>query len=243
MKNTARRKHPVIKVLLYHEIGPYPRESANLDCFCAQSLFREQMRLLKASGIPVLTAADACATVGHVPRPNTDSVVLTFDDGDAGFLEYALPVLQEFSFPATVFAVAGQLGQRAGWVKDSRNAIPLMTAQQLRSLDPAQIDVGSHSMTHRKLTDVSLAEATDELGQSKALLEDVLGRPVTAFAYPHGRYNAHMMQLVEAAGYRYAYSTDGERIFGDPADRFRLPRKYITYYDNLDTFKAKVQSC
>lgn len=231
---------PAVSVLLYHEIGLQPRASANLDCFCALGQFAEQMRFLKASGFAVRAASEVYESLHRGERPSADTVVLTFDDGDTSFLDLAMPVLESLAFPSTVFAVAGQLGRPAGWVRDPRNAVPLMTAAQLRSLAAVGVDIGSHSMTHPRLTELSGAQALGELRDSKHLLEDLLGRPVTSFAYPHGRYDDGVAGLAEAAGYRYAYSTDGQGQVDGGSDRFRIPRKYITYHDNLDSFAAKL---
>lgn len=233
---------PALSVLLYHEIGPQPRATANLDCFCSCDRFVEQMRFLRDRAIAVRAAGEVYECLARGERLAADTVVLTFDDGDTGFLRFALPVLQEFGFPATVFAVAGQLGRAAGWVKDSRDAMPLMSAGQLRSLPADLVDIGSHSMMHRKLPELPIEQVMDELRDSKKLLEDVLGRQVTAFAYPHGRYDAGTIGLVEAAGYRYAYTTDGQRDVEGGSDRFSIPRKYVTYHDTLESFAARFTS-
>jgi peptidoglycan/xylan/chitin deacetylase (PgdA/CDA1 family) len=234
-----RAAAPALSVLLYHEIGPQPRATANLDCFCTHERFVEQMHFLRDRAIAVRAAGEVYDSLARGEHLAADTVVLTFDDGDTGFLRFALPVLEELGFPATVFAVAGQLGRAAGWVKDPRNAVPLMSAGELRSLPAGLVDIGSHSMMHRKLPELPTEQARAELRDSKELLEDVLGRPVTAFAYPHGRYDAGTVGLVEAAGYRYAYTTDGQREVEGGSDRFAIPRKYVTCHDTLDTFAAR----
>jgi peptidoglycan/xylan/chitin deacetylase (PgdA/CDA1 family) len=230
----------MLSFLLYHEIGPRPRPSANLDCFCTEERFRAQMRFLKDQAVPVLPAAETCALLSRSSTTGQHGVVLTFDDADTSFLQYALPVLQELDFPSAVFAVAGQLGQLAGWVKDPRNALPLMSGQQLRSLLAHRVELGSHSMSHRKLTELSEAQTITELRDSRSVLEDVLGRPVLSFAYPHGRYDARIMELAAAAGYIDAYSTDGTHSFAGLGFRLRVPRKYITCHDDLDAFTHRI---
>lgn len=232
---------PTVSILLYHEIGLQPRASANLDCFCSSSQFREQMYFLKASAVPVRPASEVYDQLCRGEHVASNTVVLTFDDGDTSFLDHALPVLDELAFPATVFAVAGQLGQKAHWVKDPRNAVSLMTPSHLRTLAAHQIAIGSHSMSHRKLPELPASEIAGELYDSKALLEDILGKAVTSFAYPHGRYDNDIMSLVEAAGYRYSYSTDGGRDVNGKTDRFCIPRKFITYHDRLHVFAAKLR--
>lgn len=230
----------MLSFLLYHEIGPQPRPSANLDCFCTEKRFRAQMQFLKDYAVPVLPPAEACALLSRSGITGPHGVVLTFDDADTSFLEYALPILQELDFPSALFAVAGKIGTRASWVKDPRNAIPLMSGEQLRSLRAHRVELGSHSMSHRKLTELTEAQTFAELRDSRAVLEDVLGRPVRSFAYPHGRYDMRIMELAASAGYLDAYSTDGQRSFADPSVRLRVPRKYITCNDDLDAFARQI---
>lgn len=226
--------------LLYHEIGPKPRPSANLDCFCIERRFREQMHFLKDNEIPVVSSAEICEQLscgGVLPQ---HGVILTFDDADVSFLEYAMPTLEDLDFPSTLFAVAGKLGQRASWVKDSRNAIPLMSGQQLRSLPSHRIEIGSHSMSHRKLTELTESQAFTDLRDSRAALEDLLDRPILSLAYPHGHYSTRIMEMASSAGYVNAYSTDGQRSFTGAGDRLCIPRKYITSNDDIDTFARKI---
>ncbi|WP_187985025.1 polysaccharide deacetylase family protein [Vibrio metschnikovii] len=229
-----------VSVLLYHEIGPAPRPTANLDCFCSLAEFRKQMIFLKENNISVVAARDVFSNIGNSIHDNLSSVVLTFDDADTSFLKYVLPVLDEFGYPSTLFAVAGLLGKNARWAKNPLNAISLMTAEQLRSLDEDKVEIGSHSMTHPKLPDLPIFEATAELYESKARLEDILLRPVVSFAYPHGCYDASIIHLVKAAGYKYAFTTNVNANIHDPNNMFLLPRKYITYSENICDFSRKI---
>jgi peptidoglycan/xylan/chitin deacetylase (PgdA/CDA1 family) len=115
-----------------------------------------------------------------------------------------------------------------------------MSGQQLRSLPAHRVEVGSHSVSHCKLTELSDSQVFSELRDSKSVLEDLLGMAVHSFAYPHGRYDARVMELVAAAGYVDAYCTDGQRRFTGPSDRLCVPRKYITYHDGLSDFLHRI---
>jgi peptidoglycan/xylan/chitin deacetylase (PgdA/CDA1 family) len=46
-----------------------------------------------------------------------------------------------------------------------------------------------------------------EISGARRILEQHLGRPVTAFAYPFGKYNDHVLQLVKKAGFTSARGT------------------------------------
>jgi peptidoglycan-N-acetylglucosamine deacetylase len=65
-------------------------------------------------------------------------------------------------------------------------------------------EIGAHSMTHRRLPTISEQEAAREITESKAVLEEVIGKEITTFCYPGGAYTESHVQLVKDAGYRYA---------------------------------------
>lgn len=60
-----------VSILPYHEIGPHPRSSANLDCFCTLAAFRLLMRFLEEHGIPVISAREARECMASYRREDT----------------------------------------------------------------------------------------------------------------------------------------------------------------------------
>lgn len=81
-------------------------------------------------------------------------------------------------------------------------------------------EIGSHSITHRDLTKLSLEEVIHECVKSKETLEKLTGKPVTSFAYPYGRVNAEVINVVRNY-YHNARGTREGRISIDN-DIFRL---------------------
>ena len=79
---------------------------------------------------------------------------------------------------------------------------------EVRELDAAGVEVGSHTVTHPILTRVEVRQLRHELTASKARLEEMLGRPVPLFCYPNGNYNERVVREVERAGYDVAVSSD-----------------------------------
>jgi peptidoglycan/xylan/chitin deacetylase (PgdA/CDA1 family) len=63
-------------------------------------------------------------------------------------------------------------------------------------------------LTHPWLTQLPVAQATEEISASKRKLEDLFGRPVEHFCYPYGDWNPAVRDLVAAAGYRTACTTE-----------------------------------
>ena len=90
------------------------------------------------------------------------------------------------------------------------------------------------------LSAVSAAEQRQEIGEGRAILESIVNRPVTSFAYPFGawgEYNGASVDAVRDAGYEAACTTrEGlvSRVFG----RFRIPRFMVLDWD-AETFAAK----
>ncbi len=231
---------PEISILLYHQIGETVYSHSNLDCFCLLERFYEQMRYLKNNNYRVVGLNEALTSLDGHNTLDEPAVVLTFDDGDISFLEFALPILQDFKFPSVVFAVSGLLGQQTQWVKEPKNRMPIMSVAQLQSLAKSFVEIGSHSVTHPRLNQLSEKEIWQELHDSKSYLEDIIGDEVGAFAYPHGSYNETVLHTVRDVGYQCAVTCKSDQAHNAPCI-FEIPRKYITYQDNTETFSKKIK--
>ena len=77
----------------------------------------------------------------------------------------------------------------------------------LRSLTAEGFEIGAHSVSHRNLARLSAVELDHEVRTCKQTLEDVIGREVSMFCYPYGRYNRTVMQRLREAGYLGARTT------------------------------------
>lgn len=96
--------------------------------------------------------------------------------------------------------------------------------------------IGAHGLAHLALAAQSPAARAEEIGGSKAVLEGLLGRPVTAFAYPYGDVNSSVARAARGAGYELAVSCEPEPLRAT-SDPWRLPRIEI-HSGNSDRFGA-----
>lgn len=95
------------------------------------------------------------------------------------------------------------------------------------------VEVGCHTVTHPQLSALDADSQRREIDESKARLEEILGRPVTSFAYPYGRecdYSFETVGLVRGAGFDCACTTSVGTV-GRGADPFRLPRVQVEDMD------------
>jgi peptidoglycan/xylan/chitin deacetylase (PgdA/CDA1 family) len=180
--------------------------------------------VLRDGGFQGITLRELLAAWDGGPAPWPRPVVLTFDDGLRTVATEAAPVMRDFGFRATVFAVAGRSGTDNQWAGQASWAPGqgLLTAADLAGLAREGWEVGAHGLTHAALPGLSAAALRDEVVTSKRLLEDQIGGEVTSFAYPYGRADAETRALV-GRHYRAACSTELATARRG-ADRHWLPR-------------------
>src|SRR5262249_33719327 len=131
------------------------------------------------------------------------------------------------------FIVADLIGKRNEWdVVHGDVPEPLMDKTQIREWLAAGQHIGSHGLTHRNLTKLSVADAREQILGSKKKLEDLFGAPVRHFCYPHGKWNARARDLVEEAGYATACTTQfGVNTARTP--RLELSRVFVLSQSEL----------
>lgn len=116
---------------------------------------------------------------GH-PQLRSAMVSLEFDDGYRSALRTALPAIEARGWTATEFLVSGAPDPAM-----EPHGSPVMGTEEVLEW-AARADVGSHSVTHRRLTDLADDEVAEEVTRSRLQLEDLLGREVELFAAPFG---------------------------------------------------------
>lgn len=106
-----------------------------------------------------------------------------------------------------------------------------LTLEEIFTLKQGElIEVGAHTVTHPLLSALPATLQRNEIQQSKADLEEIVGHQVSSFAYPYGDYTNETVALVREAGFARACSTiaDGVRR---RSDCFQLPRVVVEDWD------------
>ena len=224
--------HVPIPILMYHQIVVAPAKGAPLRGLCvAPNSFARQMALLKLLGYQGLSMTDL---LPYLRGERVGKVVgITFDDGFLNNHTNALPVLQRHGFSSTCFAVSQHVGKTNQWDhKIGIASAPLMNAEQLRQWIDGGQEVGAHTRHHVKLSQVSTADALQEIALSKSELESVTGSPVRHFCYPYGDFTQEHVDMARAAGYMSATTTArGRCVAGE--DFMQLPRAIVTRSTSL----------
>ena len=77
----------------------------------------------------------------------------------------------------------------------------------MREVSERGAEVGSHSMTHPRLSRLDPETLVYEVRASRRALSEIVGAPVEGFCYPYGDLDGRAVQAARSTGYRYAVAT------------------------------------
>lgn len=232
----GRRKLAPIPILLYHSVSS-TAPPAFAPWTVSPQRFEAQISFLRDHGYTPLTVSELVARgkAGSLPvRP----VAVTFDDGLGDFHHNALPILEEYDCSATLYITTGYVGGASGWLRKlGAGDRPMLSWEQISALPGRQVECGAHTRSHPMLDTISLSQAESEIAGSKMVLEEMLGRNVESFAYPHGYRSQRVRQLVAALGFTSACAVK-HAVSSIEDDPFDLPRIVISADTKLTQFTS-----
>jgi peptidoglycan/xylan/chitin deacetylase (PgdA/CDA1 family) len=222
-------------ILCYHAVSDeWPERFA-----VSTGQLAEQVEHLLGRGYRPATFTEAVA--GTVPR----ALAVTFDDAFRSVPERALPVLSDLGVPATVFVstslvdVPLHIGYEQWLDTPHRDELVAASWDQLASLIEAGWEIGSHTRSHPYLTRLDDESLRDELRESRAELQDRLGRPCPTLAYPYADVDARVVDAARSAGYAAAATIFG--CFHAARDPLRQPRVVVYRHNSQARFMLKAR--
>lgn len=193
-----------IPILLYHQIAEAAQKEDRILLSIPPDIFRSQMKYLHEKGYVSIMLDELAEIENNKKSDSRKLIAITFDDGYLDNYTHAFPILQEYGFSATIFAVTDFFGKSHAW--DSCAPKRYMDWSHAREMQHYGISFQSHTCTHPDLTKVGFKEGMRELTYSRRKIEDCLGTPVRHFSYPYGRYNNEVIKMVKEAGYVSSYA-------------------------------------
>jgi peptidoglycan/xylan/chitin deacetylase (PgdA/CDA1 family) len=182
----------VIPVLLYHAVNDRPPARSSWGAV-SRSEFESHVEQIVRSGRDAITVTALAEGLRAERVLPPQPVAITFDDGYQDTCD-AVALLSRRGLASTVYVTTGEIGARDR----------LSGAQVVDLARTAGVEVGAHAVHHRRLDELDVDDLADEVRVSKACLEDLTGRRVDSFSYPHGAYDRRVRDAVIAAGYRSA---------------------------------------
>jgi len=226
-----RRISPTTSTILaYHAIGRSPQKSDPHNLFISPEVFARQVDYLSRTAC-IVSLEDAVTGVVPQSRP---SVAITFDDAHASILQNAVPVLERYAAPATIFLPTGAIGGTFRWEKSSTDDYSIMNEAELEEAMHRGITIESHGHGHIDMSEATYEVVVADLTASAEVIASLTGLRPRYLAYPWGRHTEVARRAAEDCGYEAAFSID---ILS--ADRYALGRVQVTPLDGPKLFALK----
>lgn len=232
----ARHQDNSAVILMYHNVSDETPPSTSVT----PATFKHHMHYLADNDFTVWPLFKMLLHLANGKPVPPKTVALSFDDAYSSVYSEAFPVLKEYGWPFTVFVTTQYLGE--GYTH-------YMNWQQLREIRQFGGDVGNHSLSHphfvRKRRDETEMQwrkrIINEINQAQLILQQNVGYPVWAVAYPYGEYSADVKKILQELGYFGIGQHSG--AVSRTTDFQAVPRfPMATGYDDLENFAIKVSA-
>jgi peptidoglycan/xylan/chitin deacetylase (PgdA/CDA1 family) len=144
--------------------------------------------LIGTTAIATQNAAYSLSSPTTAPNGDTNStvnnndkeVILNFDDGYKSQYTNAKPILDKYGYKATFYIICNYVENGEEVVRPNAR----MSWENIIALYKDGYDIGSHSMDHKDLSQMSKKMVNFEVGDSKQCLLNHGINNITSFAYP-----------------------------------------------------------
>ncbi|CAH2717447.1 hypothetical protein BACCIP111895_04639 [Neobacillus rhizosphaerae] len=108
-------------------------------------------------------------------------VSLTFDDGPSKYTEAIVDILKKYKVGGTFFFIGVNVKKHP---------------YSVRYVQSNKYSIGSHSMNHLKMSDLSFEKQEDEIIQATKAIEDITNEKVVLFRPPYGALNNQTKNII-----------------------------------------------
>ncbi len=153
--------------------------------------------------------------IQNIEKIKKKSFVITFDDGFEDFYINGFKLLKKYNISPIIFICPNLIGNFFEGKK-------ILNINQIKELSNNGVIIGSHSLTHKRLTEIeNKKEMYEELYNSKKKLEDLLTQNIDYFCPPYNCINHQIEQLILELGYK--------KIFISPLNNYKYYNQNPNY--------------
>ena len=218
-----------VPVMMYHNVydPKNPPSQLNNNCISIPKL-EEQLKWLKNNGYYYPSFSELRAWADNQIALPAKSVILTFDDGELGFLQHGRALLDKYQIPATSFLI----GTIAASQETIRNNPSRYVDYQSHSWDMHK--PGGHIGHGGLISALNKNQIKDDLTKAIDLVKSR-----EAFAYPFGDVTEDGMQAVKELDIKAAFTTKYGKI-KKGADFRQYPRVRVSGDQSLQSYIASL---
>jgi len=217
-----------VPILMYHYISipPEDADEYRIGLSVHPEAFREQMRFLAENGFETVDFYDLSLAIVSKAELPAKPVIITIDDGYRDNYEHAFPVLREYGLSATIFLATEFL---------DRGNEGYLTWPMVEEMAAAGIRFEPHSKSHLDLRGRDRDFLIYEILGSQETIAAHIGYMPRYFAYPSGRYDDDVVQILRELNFWGAVTTIGGKWHGY-LDRFEWTRLRVRNNTPLPEF-------
>ncbi|WP_298273305.1 polysaccharide deacetylase family protein [Geobacter sp.] len=216
-----------VPVLLYHDISNQYGDPFTIS----PALFAAQMEWLYANGYRAVPVCDAATLKARGEK----TVVITFDDGYATFIDYAYPLFRQYGFHSTIAVI----GSHAGSFIERDGRRPVLSWDEYRYLVADDlVEVACHTYdlhAFNRAKIATTAEVESDLMRFQQTVEKELGKRARVLAWPYGIYDRDRINAARRAGFTEIL-TSNEGYWGPVSNPDEIPRLNIDNRLDLVSF-------
>ena len=200
----ARKEVPI---LCYHNIKDFTDSAGEMTktYTVKPANFAEQMKALANAGYhSILPNQLYDYLVYNKPLPEKP-VMITFDDTRGEQYSIGAAEMKKYNFKGVFFVMTVSI-----------NRPNYLNKEDIKELSDSGNCIAAHTWDHHMVTKYAGDDWNTQLVKPKAKLEEIIGKPITNFAYPFGLWNKEAIAEIKKSGYKMAFILSTKRDSIDP---------------------------
>lgn len=196
-----------VPILCYHNIKNFDASAGPMTKVYSvkPANFAEQMKALSDAGYHSILPDQLYEYLVHdAPLPEKP-VMITFDDTRGEQYSIGAAEMNKYGFKGVFFVMTVSI-----------NRPNYLTSDEIKKLSDDGNVVAAHTWDHHMVTKYNGDDWNTQLVKPKKKIEDIIGKPVTYFAYPFGLWNKEAIPKVKESGYDMAFILSTKRDSIDP---------------------------
>ncbi len=240
-----------VPVLMYHHVNDHKGDMVTVT----PETFEMQMQYLSKAGYRTLNTGELLSYINGDLQLKEKAVMITFDDGWLDNYIHAYPVLKKYGIKAVIFIVTNWIHEASENISESNPHIPthdeaatlirqneghrvVLNWDMVREMEESGlVEFHSHTQNHVKCHHLSENDLSEEVHQSKEIIEEKLGTECNCLCWPMGRYNDVAVKTAGEAGYKALFTTN-HGVVSAASDPFAIRR--IAVKDSNVWFKKSM---